>query len=136
VGVLPIQNIRDYMSPCSLILSRISKEVLEAYYRIRLPPRESQKYTTLNFLSIYALKKGWITGGSSNPNVAEAAKVVLKDFTTGAIVFCHARPDFDPSKHEAVRQAGFDVRDAGSTLLIRDAPSEEIKTGEEDQPSD
>lgn len=77
VGVLPIQNIRDYMGPCSLILSRIPKEVLEDYYRIRLPPRDSAKYTTLNFLSIYALKKGWITGGSSNPNVAEAAKVVL-----------------------------------------------------------
>lgn len=128
VGVLPIQNIRDYMSPCSLILSRISKEVLEAHYKIRLPARESSKYTTLNFLSIYALKKGWITGGSSNPNVAEAAKAVLKDFTTGAIVFCHVRPDFDPSQHEAVAQAGFDI--------IKDAnpAQEETKTATDEIP--
>jgi len=114
VGVLPIQNIRDYMSPCSLIMSRIPKEVLEAHYKIRLPSRTSSKYTTLNFLSIYALKKGWITGGSSNPNVAEAAKAVLKDFTTGALVFCHMRPDFNPEQHTAITQSGFgrSLRDA------------------------
>lgn len=102
VGVLPIQNIRDYISPCTMILSRVPREVLETYYKIRLPARDSSKYTTLNFLSIYALKKGWVTAGSSNPNVAEAAKVVLKDFTAGALVFCHIRPDFDTEKHTAV----------------------------------
>ena len=100
-GVLPIQNIREYLSPVSLIVSRVPKEVLESHYKIKLPPRDSPKYTTINFLSIYALMKGWITGGSSNPNVAEAAKVVLKDYTTGVLVFCHVRPDFNKEKHLA-----------------------------------
>lgn len=100
-GVLPIQNIREYLSPVSLIVSRVPKEVLERHYKIKLPPRDSPKYTTTNFLSIYALMKGWITGGSSNPNVAEAAKVVIKDYTAGALVFCHVRPDFDKTIHKA-----------------------------------
>jgi len=32
---------------------------------------------------------------------------VLKDYTTGALVFCHVRPDFNKETHNAVIQAGF-----------------------------
>ena len=85
--------------------------MLEARYKIKLPPRDSPKYTTTTFLSMFALQKGWITGGSSNPNIAEAAKVVIKDYTTGALVFCHVRPDFDPEQHKAVVQSGFGIID-------------------------
>lgn len=93
-GVLPIHTIREFASPIALILCRVPKEVLEAVYKIQLPARQSSKYTTNTFLSIYALKKGWITG-SSNPNVAQASRVILEDYTTGKLVFCHIRPDFD-----------------------------------------
>jgi len=106
-GVLPIQNIREYVQPVSLIASRIPKPVLEAHYKIQLPARDSAKYTTLTFLNVYASKRGWITG-NANPNTAEAAKAVLKDYTTGAIVFCHVRPDFDPATHPALVQSGFE----------------------------
>jgi len=41
--------------------------------------------------------------------MAVAAKRVLVDYTTGAIVFCHVRPDFDSSKHKAVKQSGFNL---------------------------
>ena len=58
------------------------------------------------FLALYALKKGWITG-ASNPNISQAAKQVLKDYTTGHIVFCNLRPDFDESVHKNIAQSGF-----------------------------
>ena len=108
-GVLPIQNIREYMTPISLIIGRVPKEVLEIFYKIKLPPRNSKKYTTTTFLTLFALQKGWITGGSSNPDIAVASKRVLVDYTTGAIVFCHVRPDYDPNVHKYVRQAGYDM---------------------------
>ena len=95
------------MQPLSLILSRVPKKVLEQKYKIQLPARNSSKYTTTTFLSVYALRKGWITG-NSNPNTAEAAKAILKDYTTGVTVFCHVRPDYNPSKHQAIVQSGFD----------------------------
>jgi hypothetical protein len=44
--------------------------VLESFYKIKMPPRESENYNSTTFLATYALKKGWITGGSSNPNLA------------------------------------------------------------------
>lgn len=115
-GVLPIQNIREYITPISLIVSRVPKEVLENHYKIKLPPRDSNRYTTNTFLSIFALKKGWITG-NSNPNVAQAAKWVLKDYTTGEIVFCHLRPDFQMSKHNKIAQAGFNLQLAKAVVI-------------------
>mmetsp|Transcript_4268 Transcript_4268/g.4053 ORF Transcript_4268/g.4053 Transcript_4268/m.4053 type:complete len:125 (+) Transcript_4268:876-1250(+) len=36
-GVLPIDKIKDYISPISLIVNRVKKEVLEAVYKIRIP---------------------------------------------------------------------------------------------------
>lgn len=121
-GVLPIQNIREYVQPVSLIASRIPKPVLEAYYKIQLPARDSTKYTTLTFLNVYASKRGWITG-NANPNTAEAAKAVLKDYTTGAIVFCHVRPDFNTAAHGSLVQSGFN-------LVAITAPAEEALPGE------
>jgi large subunit GTPase 1 len=49
-GVLNIDTIRDYLSPIQLIMSRIPKEVLEAQYKIKLPERDSDKYTGSIFL--------------------------------------------------------------------------------------
>lgn len=106
-GVLPIQNIREYIQPVSLVLSRVPKHVIELFYKIKLPKRNSTKYTTNTFLSIFALKKGWITG-SSNPAIAQAAKQVLKDYTTGCIVFCHCRPDYNTDVHTKIIQSGFE----------------------------
>jgi large subunit GTPase 1 len=36
-GVLPIQTITEYISPISLILSRINKETIEKFYKINMP---------------------------------------------------------------------------------------------------
>ena len=54
------------------------------------------------------MKKGWITG-NSNPNTAQAARVILQDYTTGKLVFCHLRPDFDKDKHQYIIQSGFNL---------------------------
>ena len=120
------------MQPVSLIASRIPKPVLEAYYKIQLPARDSAKYTTLTFLNVYASKRGWITG-NANPNTAEAAKAVLKDYTSGQIVFCHVRPDFDPATHQALVQSGFELGSAleaeGGEPLPNDDAQAESTTG-------
>jgi len=105
-GVLPIQNITEYVSPCSLILARISKRVLQSFYKVTLPAEGTREYTARSVLSLVAMKKGWVTG-SSNPDVARAAKRVLTDYTTGAVVFCHLRPDHSLEKHGPVAQSGF-----------------------------
>ena len=97
-GVLPIDQMRDHIAPTSLVLSRIPKAVLEAQYKITLPPQDSPKYTTATFLQVLASKKGWTTG-SGTPAEMRAGKYVMKDYTTGRLLHCQLRPDFDPAQH-------------------------------------
>ena len=107
-GVLPIDQMRDHISPISLILSRVSKEVLEVMYKIVLPPRDSPKYTTSTFLQVFASKKGWITGRGL-PNEVQAAKYIMKDYCTGRLLHAQVRPDYDAVKHGEVDQNGYNL---------------------------
>jgi len=105
-GVLPIDTMRDYVGPVTLLLSKITKEVFEVDFKIELPPRDSSLYTVSTFLQLVAAKKGWFTGRNL-PNEFQAAKSVLKAYTTGALLFCETRPDYDAEKHGAIQQCGF-----------------------------
>lgn len=107
-GVLPIDTMRDYVGPISLILERISKEFLEIQYKIEMPARNSSLYNVSTFLQLFASKHGWFTGRNL-PNEFLAAKHILKDYTTGSLLFCEVRPDFDPEKHGQIQQCGFGV---------------------------
>ena len=86
-GVLHIDTMRDYGGPTSLILQRVPKEVIENVYGIKLPPRDSSQYTTSIFLSCVASKHGWLTG-TGCPHEAKSARLVLRDYTTGKLLYC------------------------------------------------
>ena len=101
-GVLPIDQMRDHISPVQLLMTRVPKEVLEAQYKIFLPPMESPRYTTATFLQVYASKRGWKTGGGT-PAEMIAAKVVMKDYTTGVLLHCQLRPDFNSLIHAPIQ---------------------------------
>ena len=49
-GVLPIDSIRNYVPPIQLIMSRISKQVLEHQYKIKLPAEDHELYSADVFL--------------------------------------------------------------------------------------
>ena len=42
-GVLPIDNMRDYLSPVRLLCQRVPRAQLEAHYGVRLPPDPAQR---------------------------------------------------------------------------------------------
>ena len=94
-GVLNIDTMRDYVAPIQLVMSRVPKEVLEAQYKVKLPPRESNNYTASVFLQLIAGSHGWLNGAGV-PNEAVAARHVLKDYTNGKLLYCQLRPDYDP----------------------------------------
>ena len=107
-GVLPIDQMREHIAPIQIVLSRVPKEVLEAFYKIELPPEDSPKYSVSTFLQVFATKKGWKTG-TNNPAEVHASKVVMKDYTTGRLLHCQLRPDFNPAIHKPCRQNGFNM---------------------------
>jgi len=134
-GVLPIDKMREFTNPIALLLKRIPKEVLEAHYKIKLPPRDDPRlYTVSFFLQTYAAKKGWYTGRTL-PNESQAAKHILKEYTTGKLTFCMIRPDFDPEIHTALKQCGFNVEIKEEEEASSQA-YEEIKREEPEENSD
>jgi large subunit GTPase 1 len=61
-GVLPIDTIKEYLSPIQMIMDRVDRDILQNHYRIKLPERNSKYYTATAFLQIYATKRGLLTG--------------------------------------------------------------------------
>lgn len=107
-GILPIDTMRDYIGPLQLVLSRIGKDVLETQYKIELPPRDSSMYTVSTFCQLYAAKRGWFSGRNL-PNEFLAAKALIKEYTTGKLLFCETRPDYDAEVHGVIIQSGFNM---------------------------
>lgn len=125
-GVIPIDTMKDYISPISLIVHRVPKDVIEALYKIKLPEVESKKYNASVFLQVYAAKKGYVTGRGL-PNEAYAARLVLKDYVNGKLLFVHLRPDFDKLKHGEVQQSGFGILEEEDLANKTVHPDEEEK---------
>jgi large subunit GTPase 1 len=92
-GVLLIDTIRNYVPPVQLVLARIPKEVLEAQYDVKLPPRDSPMYSVEIFLQCVASRRGWLRGAGT-PHEAQAARLILKDYTSGKLLYCQVRPDY------------------------------------------
>lgn len=49
-GVLPIDTMKDFVSPVSLIIHRVPRHVLEDYYKVKLPAADSKNYNASVFL--------------------------------------------------------------------------------------
>lgn len=95
-GIMPIDKITDYLNPVQLIIYNIPKHKLEQRYKIKLP----EIYSATQFLQIAADKLGYLTGRAI-PNEAKMARIVLKDYIGGQLLFYYLRPDFDNNKHGA-----------------------------------
>lgn len=92
-GIFPIDTIKDYHSPISIIIQRIPTKIFNVFYKINLP----DLYSAKQFLQVIAEKRGFYTG-SSLPDEAKTAKLVLKDYVAGKLLFCYLRPDYTEEK--------------------------------------
>jgi len=97
-GVLPIDQLREFTGPISLVTKRIPREVLEATYglTIKVQTREeggSGDVTAENFLISYAVGRGFTRSGQGNPDEARAARYILKDYVNAKLLFCHSPPE-------------------------------------------
>jgi large subunit GTPase 1 len=87
-GVLPIDHLREYISPITLVCERVPKITLEHVYGLNLP--ENPKASDL--LQAYAISRGFQRSGQGNPDEARAARYILKDFVNGKILYCNSPP--------------------------------------------
>ena len=99
-GILPIDQLRDHVSPITLVCQRIPRIVLEDTYGFRLPapsagqsPRRQPTPTEL--LDTYCRMRGFAAAVHSGWDHPRGARVILKDFCEGKIFYCHPPPGGD-----------------------------------------
>jgi hypothetical protein len=105
-GILPIDRMRDHIPPVRWICSRISGEQFETTYNLRLPeqtPEQSMLIPSLisssggtavdalTVLETYARQRSFMAS-NGRPDDARASRIVLKDFTSGKLLYCHPPP--------------------------------------------
>lgn len=122
-GIMQIDTLREWHTPISVIIQKIPRKILEIYYKIELP----DIYSATQFLQILAAKRGYITGRSL-PDEAKTAKLILKEYVAGKLLYCNLRPDYDVEKHGLIIPYQED--------LVDEAQKENIITQEEKEKMD
>jgi hypothetical protein len=91
-GVLPINQMRDFMEPCEIITSRVPRHHLEAIYSmpvvrtLDLKDSEDRPPTPTEFLAAYCKLKTYIATASGNWDQFKGCKEVLRDYNDGKIL--------------------------------------------------
>lgn len=103
-GVLPIDQLREYSGPGTLVAQRIPQAFLEAVYGMKIQTRPIEEGGTgfptgEEVLRAYARARGFATQGLGQPDESRAARWILKDYVKGKLLFCTpppADPPIDP----------------------------------------
>ena len=120
-GIYPIDTLSDIYNPIHIIINRIPSKVLCNFYKIDLP----DIYSAKQFLQVIAKKRGFTTGNGL-PEEAKTAKLVLKDYVSGKLIYCYLRPDYTEEKFGIISPFG-DVQltkeEKENLKLIENIPS-------------
>ena len=105
-GVLPIDQLKDVLSPVEIICLGVPFRVLEHKYGIELGGRVNAR-TLLQKISIH---RGFFTG-SGLPDEIKAGKMVLKDYVNGRLPFNHMPPGLQPEIEEMAEEVKESIDD-------------------------
>lgn len=99
-GILPIDQMREFMGPVGLVTQRIPHRFLEAIYGINIKIRPMDEGgtgvpTAEELLRAYAAARGFKTSGLGQPDQSRAARYVLKDYVNGKLLFVSPPPGIE-----------------------------------------
>jgi large subunit GTPase 1 len=99
-GILPIDQMREFMGPVGLVTQRIPQRFLEAVYGINIRTRPLEEGgtgvpTADELLRAYATARGFKTQGLGQPDASRAARYVLKDYVNGKLLYVSPPPDIE-----------------------------------------
>ena len=114
-GVYPIAQMRDHWPVTRLICQRIPREIINAHYGIQLPvPTELQMReaghtsipppTAEEFLGTFCIARGMLAASSGIPDYTRGARMVIKDYAAGKLLYCHAPPSVQGDRLQAFYQ--------------------------------
>ena len=114
-------NLEKTMKELQIIINRIPSKILCDFYKIILP----DIYSAKQFLQILAKKRGFYTG-KGLPEEAKTAKLVLKDYVSGKLLFCYLRPDYTEEKFGKIstyQNVDFTQKEKENQKLIENIPA-------------
>ncbi|CCF59392.1 hypothetical protein KAFR_0G03600 [Kazachstania africana CBS 2517] len=101
-GVLPIDQLRDYMGPANLVAQRIPKYFLEAVYGIHIQTKtgdegaiKEDQVTGQELLVAYARARGYMTQGFGSADESRASRYILKDYVNGKLLYINPPPHLE-----------------------------------------
>ncbi|CAM1508338.1 Fc.00g051860.m01.CDS01 [Cosmosporella sp. VM-42] len=99
-GVLPIDQLREYLGPVGLVAHRIPQKFMEAIYGITIKTRALEeggtgRPTAAEVLRSYARARGFQTQGLGQPDESRAARYILKDYVNGKLLFVAPPPEIE-----------------------------------------
>ncbi|XP_047139857.1 large subunit GTPase 1 homolog isoform X1 [Hydra vulgaris] len=103
-GILPIDQLRDHVSPTNILCQLIPRVIIENIYGINIPkPGEGEDLnrppTAEELLSTYGRMRGFMTA-NGQPDCPRTSRYVLKDFIKGKLLYCHPPPDVSNEDYE------------------------------------
>jgi len=95
---------RDYIGPVNLVCHQIPRSILSNLYHIMLPlPREGEDEnrppTSVELCATYAYARGFMTH-KGIPDGSRAARLILKDYVNGKLLYCYPPPDHDSEQFQ------------------------------------
>ncbi|RNA00035.1 large subunit GTPase 1 -like protein [Brachionus plicatilis] len=98
-GILPIDQMRDYVEPMNLAIDHIPRAVYEMIYGIQIKkPTEGQNQerapTAEEVASAYAIFRSYFNH-KGMPDVQRASRYILKDYVNGKLLYCYPPPGID-----------------------------------------
>ena len=95
-GILPIDQMRDYVSPVNTLCTMVPRHILEEVYGILITkPLEGEDPNRPPFaeelLLAYGYNRGFMTA-NGQPDQSRAARKILKDFINGKLLYCASPP--------------------------------------------
>ncbi|GAM27199.1 hypothetical protein SAMD00019534_103740 [Acytostelium subglobosum LB1] len=126
-GLLPIDQLRDFVTPVDAICERVARSYLEDMYAVALPlPKEHEAQdrppTGAELLSAYAYMRGFMTVHGA-PDQSRAARIVLKDFVAGKLLFCSPPPGLEAEKFQRKTLKAKPESTSTSTTTTSTSPS-------------
>ncbi|KAJ3121501.1 hypothetical protein HK101_006733, partial [Irineochytrium annulatum] len=107
-GILPIDQLREHTGPSTLVASRIPRTALEIIYGVRIRtvdeegnPDASRVPTGEDLCQAYAVARGFKKAGQGNPDESRAARIILKEYVQGKLLYCLPPPGHDAAAFNA-----------------------------------
>ncbi|CEP64789.1 ribosome biogenesis GTPase LSG1 LALA0_S13e03048g [Lachancea lanzarotensis] len=99
-GVLPIDQLRDYIGPTNLVAERIPKYFIEATYGIHIQTKSEDEGgdgipTAQEILVSYARARGYMTQGFGAADESRASRYILKDYVNSKLLYVNPPPHLE-----------------------------------------